>query len=151
MVWETLQPAPDALRMPGRPGHHHRHQFPAALIAHAVWLYQRFALSFRGVAELLHERGIEVTHETIRAWVAKFGANHAAELRKRAARPGRTWHLDEVLTRGRKAGLSRVYLWRAVGRFSNRFRLRRHRLTAAEYRAVRHIRSASWREPTGAA
>jgi putative transposase len=97
--------------MPDRPGHHHRHRFPAAVIAHAVWLYHRFALSLRDIEELLFERGIRVTHETIRAWVAKFGPSDAAELRKREAQPGRTWHLDEVFTR---VGGDQVYLWRAV-------------------------------------
>lgn len=97
--------------MPDRPGHHHRHRFPAEIIAHAVWLYHRFALSFRDVEELLYERGIRVTHETVRAWVATFGTAYAAELRKREARPGRTWHLDEVFTR---AGGQPVYRWRAV-------------------------------------
>lgn len=97
--------------MPDRPGYHHRHRFPAAVIAHAVWLYHRFALSLRDVEELLYERGIRVTYETVRAWVAKFGPRYAAELRKRAARPGRTWHLDEVHTR---IGRRPVYLWRAV-------------------------------------
>lgn len=97
--------------MPDRPGHHHRHRFPATVIAHAVWLYHRFALSLRDVEELLLERGISVTYETVRAWVAKFGAQYAAALRKREARPGRTWHLDEVFSR--VAG-KQVYLWRAV-------------------------------------
>ena len=99
------------IRMPDRPGHHYRHRFPAAVIAHAVWLYHRFALSLRDVEELLYERGILVTYETVRAWVAKFGARYAAELRKREARSGRTWHLDEVFTR---VGGRQVYLWRAV-------------------------------------
>jgi putative transposase len=97
--------------VPDRAGHHHRHRFPAEVIAHAVWLYHRFALSLRDVEELLYERGIVVTYETVRAWVAKFGARYAADLRKRAAKPGRTWHLDEVFTR---AGGRQVYLWRAV-------------------------------------
>lgn len=80
--------------MPDRPGHYHRHRFPAEIIAHAVWLYHRFALSLRDVEELLYERGIDVTHQAIRAWVLKFGARYAAELRKREMRPGRRWHLS---------------------------------------------------------
>jgi putative transposase len=96
--------------MPDRPGHHHRHRFPAAVIAHAVWLSHRFALSLRDVEELLFERGIALTYETVRAWVGKFGPQYAAE-RRRAARPGRTWHLDEVFTR---VGGRQVYLWRVV-------------------------------------
>jgi putative transposase len=97
--------------VPDCPGQHHRHRFPAAVIAHAVWLYHRFALRLRDVEELLFERGIRVTYETIRAWVAKFGARYAGELQKRAARPGRTWHLDGVVTR---MGGKQVYLGRAV-------------------------------------
>ena len=54
--------SPAAPRMPDRPGHHHRHRFPAAIIAHAVWLYHRFALSLRDVEERLVERGIQVTY-----------------------------------------------------------------------------------------
>jgi len=97
--------------MPDRPGDYHRHRFPAEIIAHAVWLYRRFALSLRNVEELLFERGVAVTYEAIRTWVLKFGAWYAAELRKREARPGRTWHLDEVVTR---IGGRQGYLWRAV-------------------------------------
>ncbi len=76
--------------MPDRPNHHHRHRFPAAIIAHAVWLYHRFALSLRDVEELLYERGIDVTHQAIRTWVAKFGPRYAADWRRREARPGRS-------------------------------------------------------------
>jgi putative transposase len=117
--------------MRDRPGHHHRHRFPAEIIAHAVWLYHRCALSLRDVEELLFERGIQVTYETVRAWVAKFGARYAAALRKRAARPGRTWHLDEVVSR--IAG-KQVYLWRAVDEHGQVLDVlvQEHRDTAAE-------------------
>jgi putative transposase len=97
--------------MPDRPGHFYRHRFPAEIITYAVWLYHRFALSLRDVEELLFERGIRVTYESIRAWVEKFGERFAAELRRRAQRPGRTWHLDEVFLKIRG---KQVYLWRAV-------------------------------------
>ena len=50
-----------------------RHQFPPAIIRHAVWLYFRFTLSYRDVEELLAERGLEVSYETVRRWVLKFG------------------------------------------------------------------------------
>jgi hypothetical protein len=69
------------------------------VIAHAVHLYLRFALSSRDVEERLGGRGIVVSYETVRAWVAKFGAPYAADLRRREARVGRTWHLDEMATR----------------------------------------------------
>ncbi len=85
--------------------------FPGVVIARAVWLYLRFPLSFRDVEELLAERGIRVSYETIRRWVARFGPRYAAELRKRETRPGRTWHLDEMAVR--IAG-KQHWLWRAV-------------------------------------
>ena len=73
-----------------------RHRFPPAIIGHAVWLYFRFALSDRDVEELLAERGVIVTYETIRQWCRKFGQGYANELRRRRSRPGDKWHLDEV-------------------------------------------------------
>ena len=93
------------------PDLYHGHRFPRAVIAHAVRLYLRFALSFRDVEELLAERGIVVSYETVRRWVAKFGTYYADELRRREVRAGRMWHLDEMATR--IAG--RVHwLWRGV-------------------------------------
>jgi putative transposase len=76
-----------------------------------VWLYHRFALNLRDVEELLVEQGIQVTYEAVRTWVAKFGARYAAELRRRIARPGQTWQMDEVYTR---IGGRQMYLWPAV-------------------------------------
>ena len=72
-----------------------RHGFPPELIAHAVWLYFRFALSYRDVEELLAERGVTVTYESVRQWCGKFGQAYAKELRRRRPRPGDKWHLDE--------------------------------------------------------
>ena len=66
------------------------------IISHGVWLYHRFPLSFREVEEMMLERGIVVSHETIRQWCAKFGQTYANALRRRRARPGDKWHLDEV-------------------------------------------------------
>ena len=82
--------------MPDAASLYRGHRFPREVIAHAVRLYLRFALSFRDVEELLAERGIAVSYETVRRWVAKFGGQYAAELRRRAAPPGRTWHMDEM-------------------------------------------------------
>lgn len=87
------------------------YRYPAEIIGHAVWLYFRFSLSLRDVEELLAERGVSVTYETIRAWCAKFGPAYAASLRRRRARPGDKWHLDEVLL---KIKGKRHWLWRAV-------------------------------------
>jgi putative transposase len=85
--------------------------FPAEVISHAVWLYVRFALSYRDVEELLAKRGVQVSYESVRRWVGRFGEPFAAELRRRERRPGRTWHLDEVFVR---IGGEQKYLWRAV-------------------------------------
>jgi putative transposase len=88
-----------------------RHQFPPAIIRHAVWLYVRFTLSYRDVEDLLAERGLDVSNETVRRWVLKFGPLFARELRRRRPRPTSQWHLDEmaVMIAGRQ-----FWLWRAV-------------------------------------
>ncbi len=88
-----------------------RHRFPPAIIGHAVWLYFRFALSYRDVEELLAERGVIVTYETIRQWCRKFGQTYANELRRCRPRPGDKWHLDEVFV---SINGVQQYLWRAV-------------------------------------
>jgi putative transposase len=90
-----------------------RHRFPAEIISHAVWLYHVFSLSLRDVELILAERGVVVTHESIRHWSWKFGADFARRLRRRRPQPGDTWHLDEVFIRIR--GVLH-YLWRAVDR-----------------------------------
>ena len=88
-----------------------RHRFPPSIIQRAVWLYFRFPLSFRDVEEMLAERGIDVSYETIRRWILKFGPAIAANVRSRRVQPSSTWHLDEVFVR---IGGKRTYLWRAV-------------------------------------
>ena len=87
------------------------YRFPVEIISHAIWLYHVFGLSLREVELILAERGIFVTHESIRRWCIKFGADFARRLRRRRPRPGDTWHLDEVFIR-----INGVlhYLWRAV-------------------------------------
>ena len=87
------------------------HRFPPEIISHAVWLYHRFCLSFRDVEDLLAERGITVSYETIRHWCRKFGAEYARTLKRRRGRLGDTWHLDELFVNIRG---QRQYLWRAV-------------------------------------
>jgi putative transposase len=76
-----------------------RHRFPPAIIQHAVWLYFRFALSYRDVEDLLAERGIDASYETVRRWALKFGRVYAARIRRRRPRPSDRWHLDEVFIR----------------------------------------------------
>ncbi len=87
------------------------YRFPPEIIQQAIWLYLRFTLSFRDVEELLAERGIMVSYETVRRWVNHFGPMIAADLRKRRPKPHTTWHLDEVYL---KIDGHLVYLWRAV-------------------------------------
>ena len=87
------------------------YRFPPVIIQQAVWLYARFTLSFRDVEDLLAERGIMVSYETVRRWVQHFGSMIAADLRRRRPKPHSTWHLDEVFI---KIDGRLVYLWRAV-------------------------------------
>jgi putative transposase len=88
-----------------------RHRFPSAIISHAVYLYFRFAISYRDVEEMLAVRGIRVSYETIRRWCLKFGHLFAAEIRRRRPHPRDRWHLDELHLR---IGGRTYYLWRAV-------------------------------------
>ena len=73
--------------------------FPPEVIDHAIWLYLRFTLNFRDVEDLLAERGIAVSYETVRCWVNHFGPMIAAQLRKRRPKPHAIWHLDEGVPR----------------------------------------------------
>lgn len=80
-----------------------RRRFPGEVIRYAVRLYFRFTLSLRDVEELLAERGIEVSYETIRCWVNRFGPLIAANIRRRRGPPTGRWHLDEVVVTRRAA------------------------------------------------
>src|SRR5215831_10612612 len=82
-------------RTPAKP--YKRQRFPSDIIAHCIWLYFRFCLSYRDVEELMLARGVLVTYEAIRKWCRTFGQAHAKQLRRRRPRPGDTWHLEEVL------------------------------------------------------
>src|SRR5436305_4900677 len=93
------------------PPSYRRHRFLPEIIQHAIWLYLRFTLSYRDVEELLAERGFDISYETVRRWVLKFGPVIARRLRGRRPRPSDRWHLDEMVER--IAG-KRMYLWRAV-------------------------------------
>ena len=88
-----------------------RHRFPPDVIRYAVWLYFRFTLSLRDVEDLLAERGIEVSYETIRCWVDKFGPAIAANIRMRRHRADCVGHLDEMVVR---INGNRMWVWRAV-------------------------------------
>lgn len=91
-------------------------RFPPEIISDAVWLYFRFSLSFRDVEELLAQRGIVVTFETVRQWCLKFGQIYTNELHRRRLHCGDKWNMDEVFLtiKGKKH-----YLWRAVDQDGN--------------------------------
>ena len=88
-----------------------RHRFPPEIIQHAVWLYHRFNLSARDIEDLLTERGITVTYESIRLWCIKFGPKYARRLRRKHRGYGDTFFIDEVFV---KINGRHQYLWRAV-------------------------------------
>ena len=90
---------------------YHRHRFPSEIIQYTVWLYHRFSLSFRDIEDLLAEREIQVSYETVRRWCIKFGPKYASRVRKRDSGYGDSWYLDEVFVR--IEGKQR-YLYRAV-------------------------------------
>jgi len=87
------------------------YRYPSQVISQVVWLYHRFCLSLRDVEDVMAERGILVSYETVRQWCRKFGSAYARAAKRRAGRLGDTWYLDEVFVtiKGR-----RHYLWRAV-------------------------------------
>ena len=87
------------------------HRFPAEIISHCVWLYFRFCLSYRDVEEMMVERGIAVSYESVGEWCLKFGGAYAKPIRSRGARPGDRWYIDEGFLR---INGKLQYLWRAV-------------------------------------
>jgi putative transposase len=87
------------------------HRFPREIVSHAVWLYYRFALSLRDVEDLLAERGLAVSYETIRQWSRKFGLDYARRLKRKQGKLGDHWFLDEVFV---KVQGKQQPLWRAV-------------------------------------
>ena len=74
-------------------------RFPREIISHGVWLYHRFALSFRDVEDLLAQRGVIVTDETVRQWCRKIGPGYARKLERRQGPLGDIWHSNEVFVR----------------------------------------------------
>ena len=100
-------------------------RFPRSVIGYAVWAYHRFALSLRDVEDLLASRGIRVSYETVRDWVARFGGQFAARIRRERPDPADKWHLDEVVIsiKGKKH-----WLWRAVEPHTSRRRCERKKV-----------------------
>ena len=107
----VLAAAPGGYSEPMKPISYKGHRFPADIIRHAVWLYFRFTLSLRNVEEMMAERGVDVSYETIRCWARKFGRLYAQNLRRSRPRSSGRWHLDEVAVKIRG---QRMWLWRAV-------------------------------------
>jgi putative transposase len=99
-----------------QPVSYKRHRYPPKIIAHAVWLHFRFPLSLRLVEELLAERGITVSYETIRCWAKKFGTQYARRLKRKRASQSDVWHLDEVVI---SIAGKKHWLWRAVDQDGN--------------------------------
>ena len=81
------------------PAHLPPPSLPARISRHAIWLYLRFTLSYRDVEELLAKRGLDISYETVRRWLLKFGPIIAGRLRQRRSRPNNRWHLDEMVVR----------------------------------------------------
>jgi len=88
-----------------------RYRFPPDIISYAAWIYYRFNLSHRDIEDLLAERGITVTRESIRLWCIKFGAIYTRRLKRRPRGYGDTFYVDEVFV---KINGKQHYLWRAV-------------------------------------
>jgi len=88
-----------------------RHRFPSEIIQYTVWLYYRFNVSHRDIENLLAERGIKVSYESIRSWCNKFGPQYARRLKRRHLGFGDTFYIDEVFV---KIHGQQKYLWRAV-------------------------------------
>jgi putative transposase len=88
-----------------------RYRFSPEIISYAVWLYHRFNLSHRDIEDLLAERGITVSYETIRLWCIKFGAKYARRLKHKHRGFGDTFYIDEVFV---KINGEQHYLWRTV-------------------------------------
>ena len=132
--------------MTSHPASDHGYRFPPEIISHAVWLYYRFALSFRDAEDLLAQRGITVSYEAIRQWCQTFGLDYARRLRRRRGRMGDTWYLDElfVTIQGRQQ-----YLWRAVDEDGDELDIlvqsRRNRQAAIRF--FRKVLKGQGREP----
>ena len=123
-----------------------RHRFPPEIIQYVVWLYHRFNLSARDIEDLMAERGIAVSYESIRLWCIKFGSKYAKRLKRRHCGYGDTFYLDEVFVRIRGV---HYYLWRAVdqdGEVVDVF-LQRRRDGGAAKRFFKRLLRASGNEP----
>ncbi len=88
-----------------------RHRFPLEVIRHAVWLYARFTLSYRDVEDLLAERGLDISYESVRRWFLKFGTPIAKNIRRMRLTPSDCWHLDEMVIVIREPSTMKARSW----------------------------------------
>lgn len=120
------------------------YRFPKEIISHAVWIYYRLNASLRDTAQALNYRGLDVSHETIRAWVYKFGRLYASGLRKRQPQRGDKWHLDEVCLRisykAARKKLLKTTEHRSHKRLNNRIEVS-HQATRLREKQMRHFKS----------
>ena len=114
------------------------YRFPKLVIGHAVYLYHRLPISYRDVQELLFKRGINVSHETVRAWCVRFGPDLAEALPHRKPKRGRVWHLDEMQI---VLGGVTHWLWRTVNEHGEALNvlLQRTRCKKAAKRCLRRL------------
>src|SRR5215475_6638300 len=122
------------------------YRFPSEIIGYAIWAYHRFCLSFRDVEDLLAERGIIVSYETVRQWCQKFGPDYALKLKRREGRLADHWYLDEVFIR---INGQPQYLWRAVDQDGDVIDIlvQRHRDEHAAERFFRRLLRRQGAEP----
>jgi putative transposase len=122
------------------------YRFSPEIISYAVWTYHRFCLSFRDVEDLLAERGIIVSYETIRQWCQKFGPDYARKLKRREGRLGDHWYLDEIFIR---INGQQQYLWRAVDQDGDVIDIlvQRHRDQCGAERFLRRLLRRQGAEP----
>jgi putative transposase len=116
MIFGLIVVSVRGLAVEGSSPSYRGHRYPVEVISHCVWLYFRFPLSYREVEELMLERGVTVSYESVRRWCAKFGQAYANRLRRRRPKPGDKWHMDEVFI---KINGQLHYLWRAVDQDGN--------------------------------
>ena len=114
-----------------------RHRFPPDIISYAVWLYFRFNLSHRDIEDLLAQRGVIVSYESIRLWCIKFGRIYARRLKRRHTGYGDTFYIDEVFV---KINGKQHYLWRAVDQVVDVFLQSRRDGAAAKRFFIRLLR-----------
>ncbi len=124
-----------------------RHRFSPDIVRHSVWLYAKFTLSFRDVEELLSERGLDISYETVRRWFTKFGVPIAHNLRRSRPTPSNHWHLDEMAIVIRRR---RHWLWRAVDNEGEvlEFLVQRRRNARAALKLMRKLMKRQGFAPT---